>query len=66
LCRGRLVCLPLCIYRHRNCLNHDFNKIKKISRINKPEVSRCHYVRARKMNLGNPDNRIEIVVQTMT
>jgi hypothetical protein len=48
-----------------HCLNHDFNKIKKIRRINKPEVSRCHPIRTRKMNLGNPDNRIGIVVQTM-
>jgi hypothetical protein len=37
-----------------------------MNRINKPEVRRCHYVRAKKMNRGNPDNRIEIVVQTMT
>jgi hypothetical protein len=46
-------------------LNPDFNKIKKMNRIKEAKVRRCHLVRAKKMNHGNPDNPIEIVVQTM-
>jgi hypothetical protein len=39
--------------------------MKKMNRIKEAKVRQCHLVRAKKMNHGNPDNPIEIVVQTM-